>query len=418
MQALDNRTIGPKEGDVQGAFMGYDPETGRPIYASNFPLGTPKAAKSKRVLELIQNVWSKEPISLVIEEKGKTTRKIEARFDPTYSEAEGEFTDASKLMGGNRHGTASEQRVTLDLADDYYQIASDAVYNYSKAEEGKTTETHRGVTQWHYFINDILFQEYGKKETTPYRVTINVKERSDGHFVYSFSAERQNKGSSTRRTLHADDTTAESGSNAQPNTTVAQNDSGVNTQSMPEGARVFTQGALLPPEYRPGARMEGAEVTPSADGYTSSTAYGGPPSPQGEGIQAADSRPYNPDGSVDGDTSDVVEVSVDEGAVLDTALRSQLQGKKVVAVDTSSARGVEDVTPYLTTLEAELGSEELLRRMWTAAQVQRPTKIPRSHLNSHVNVRKSFAFVPYLCYNDRVNDCVRQIYHYFREEKQ
>ena len=255
MQALDNRTLGPREGDVQWAFMGYDPETGRPIYASNFPLGTLKADKSERILKLIQDVWSKEPIPLVVEEEGKTPRKIEAQFDPTYSEVEGEFTDASKLMGGNRHGTASEQRVTLDLADDYYQIASDAVYNYSKDEKGKTTETHRGVTQWHYFINDILFQEYGQKETTPYRVTINVKERSDGHFVYSFSAERQNKGSSTRRTLHADDTTAESGSNAQPNTTVAQKAPGVKPHSMQEGAGIFTedggntaQGALLSPE--------------------------------------------------------------------------------------------------------------------------------------------------------------------------
>lgn len=298
MQALDNRTLGPREGDVQGAFKGYDPETGLPIYESNFPKGTLKSAKSKRILKLIQDVWSKEPIPLIVKEEGKSPRKIEAQFDPTYSEVEGEFTDASKLMGGNRHGTASEQRVTLDLADDYYQIASDAVYNYSKDEEGKTTETHRGVTQWHYFISDILFQEYGQKETTPYRVTINVKERSDGHFVYSFSAERQNKGSSTRRTLHADDTTAESGSNAQPNTTVAQNDSGVKPHSMQEGAGIFTedggntaQGALLSPEsmeaVRNGtwreARAEGvqSESPRLPDGQTPPFRQGGklPPSP-------------------------------------------------------------------------------------------------------------------------------------------
>ena len=106
-------------------------------------------------------------------------------------------------MGGNRHGNAAEQRVTLDLADDYYEIAAESTYNYSKSEMGKTSPTHEGVKQWHYFINDILFQEYEEKETTPYRVTINVKERSDGEFVYSFSAERQSERPSTRRTLHA-----------------------------------------------------------------------------------------------------------------------------------------------------------------------------------------------------------------------
>jgi hypothetical protein len=34
----------------------------------------------------------------------------------------------------------------------------------------------------------------------PYTVTINVKEKADGDFVYSFNAEKE---SSTRRTLHA-----------------------------------------------------------------------------------------------------------------------------------------------------------------------------------------------------------------------
>lgn len=145
-------------------------------------------------------------------------RTIEARFDPTYDASSGKRSDASKLMGGNRHGSGSEQRVTLDLADDYYEIAAESIYNYSKSEMGKPSATHEGVKQWHYFINDILFQEYGEKETTPYRVTINVKERSDGEFVYSFNAERQNERMSTRRTLHAAVTPSTKGgeSNAQP----------------------------------------------------------------------------------------------------------------------------------------------------------------------------------------------------------
>ena len=202
----------------QQARVGTDEESGKPIYRANFPKGTPKAAKAQRILSLIQNVWSKKPISLLVQDAGGSTRTIEARFDPAYIEEEGVQTDAKKLMGGNRHGSAAEQRVTLDLADDYYEIAAEATYNYSKSETGKSSATHKGVKQWHYFINDILFQEYGEKETTPYRVTINVKERSDGEFVYSFSAERQNERSSTRRTLHADDTQSARGgeSNAQP----------------------------------------------------------------------------------------------------------------------------------------------------------------------------------------------------------
>lgn len=209
----NNGTTAANNGTTSGknSFRGYDKETGRGIYESNFPKGTPKAAKAERILQYIQNVWSKKPITLVVENEDGSTRKIQAQFDPTYSEERGAQTDAKKLMGGNRHGTAAEQRVTLDLADDYYSIASDAVYNYSKAETGKENAAHKGVKQWHYFVNDILFQEYGEKETTPYRVTINVKERSDGQYVYSFSAEKQNERPSTRQTLHADVTSTAEG---------------------------------------------------------------------------------------------------------------------------------------------------------------------------------------------------------------
>ncbi len=158
-------------------------------------------AKADKILNYIQNVWSKKPIKLKIEENGNI-KYIEAKFDPTYDESGNIPTDASKLMGGNRHGTSSEQRVTLDLADDYYQIASESQYNYSKDETGKDNPAHKDVTKWHYFINDIYFAEYDSDEYEPYRVSINVKERADGEYVYSFSAEKQRE-SDTPRTLHA-----------------------------------------------------------------------------------------------------------------------------------------------------------------------------------------------------------------------
>ncbi len=201
-----NEKTAREGGKTRYSFLGYDPESGKGIYEGNFPAGTPKAAKAERILYLIQNVWSKKPIPLLIKESNGTTRKIFANFDPTYSPDKQIRTDASKLMGGNRHGNAKEQRVTLVLADDYYQIASESHYNYSKVETGKTSFTHEGVKQWHYFVNDILFLEQGGDRMEPYRVTINVKEKTDGSFVYSYNAESKNKteGDSTRRTLHAD----------------------------------------------------------------------------------------------------------------------------------------------------------------------------------------------------------------------
>ncbi|MBO7195784.1 MAG: hypothetical protein J6V80_00435 [Clostridia bacterium] len=182
------------------AFKGYA-DDGKGIYESNFPKGTPKAAKSERILKYIVDVWSKKPIKLVIS-NGETSRTISAEFDPTIDTTKNVFTDATKIALGNRHGTSSEQRVTLDLADDYYQIASESTYNYSKEETGKSTETHKDVNMWHYFVNDIYFSEHGESGYTPYTVTINVKEKNDGTYVYSYNAEKT-KESSTRRTLHA-----------------------------------------------------------------------------------------------------------------------------------------------------------------------------------------------------------------------
>lgn len=228
--AQGNKNTAREGGEKQQfLFKGKDPVTGRSIYESNFPKGTPKAAKSKRILDLVQNVWSKKPITMYVEDEVTgMSRMIEARFDPTYSEEEGVETDARKLAGGNNLGNAKERRVTLDLADDYYRIAQEANYDHSLPEEGKLIATHKGVKTWHYFADNILFQEYGETETTPYRVVINIKEKNDGEFVYSFSAfEQKNKGQAPS-SLNTGVTTALSGSsNAQPsNVNIAQGSTG------------------------------------------------------------------------------------------------------------------------------------------------------------------------------------------------
>ena len=56
---------------VRYSFEGYA-EDGKGKYKSNFPKGTPKKAKGARILRYIQDVWSKKPITLRIEQDGKT----------------------------------------------------------------------------------------------------------------------------------------------------------------------------------------------------------------------------------------------------------------------------------------------------------------------------------------------------------
>ena len=197
-------TTGPPEGRAQ-AFVGYDAETGRGIYRSNFEDNTPKAKKSERVIRLIQDVWSKNPIDLVVENEDGSKSVIKAEFDPRFDEGENTRSDAAKLAAGNRHGTAGEKRVTLNLADDFYRIIQESTYSGSKAETGKTSDTHAGVNMWRYFVNPILYMERSGDETKPYTVSIDVKQKDNGNFVYSFHSERdaKNNGQPAPQTLHA-----------------------------------------------------------------------------------------------------------------------------------------------------------------------------------------------------------------------
>ncbi len=121
------------EGGVQYSLVGN--KDGKDIFVSNFPPNTPKAIKQQRIVDLVRKIWSKHPISLNIIKDGEM-RPITAQFDP----AMGERTDLSKIAYGNRKGTGSEKRITLELADDLYYIAKKSTYNGSK-EAGEDTDT-------------------------------------------------------------------------------------------------------------------------------------------------------------------------------------------------------------------------------------------------------------------------------------
>lgn len=173
------------------ARVGYTSE-GIPVYRSNFPEGSTQPERQARILSLVQNVWAKNPISLEIVRDGKPER-IVANFDP-WVDPEGKVaSDATKLAFGNRKGTKSDRKTTQKLADDFPEIILSSTYDRPGNEVGKTTYPHQGVVVWHYFANRIGFinEAGGYAE---YNISIDVKEREDGHYVYSFAAVKE-KGS-------------------------------------------------------------------------------------------------------------------------------------------------------------------------------------------------------------------------------
>lgn len=187
-KAVENRdAVGMVEtsGETQYQFAGYA-EDGRGIYVSDYKKGVSKDEKTKDILDLIVNLWSKKPIELVVKEPGKEDRVIEAKFDPYYEE--GVNSDAGKIAGGNTAGTRVERRVNLNIGKDYYQILSEAEYTGTNAEDMQhdTSDTHKEGQIWHYFLNQIYYKENADGELEPYTVFVNVRENKDGSFVYGF----------------------------------------------------------------------------------------------------------------------------------------------------------------------------------------------------------------------------------------
>lgn len=159
-------------------------DDGRTIYKTNYETHTPKAVKQQDIINLVQNVWSRLPIELNIVKNGKTV-PILARFNPNLSER----SDLSKIAFGNRKGNASEKRMTLDLASDLYSIAEEAQYVKSKAETGKNNPAHKNVSQWHYFITNLVYRDENNQDIDCY-MNIDVKETNEGNWFYSFAIEK------------------------------------------------------------------------------------------------------------------------------------------------------------------------------------------------------------------------------------
>lgn len=219
-------------------------EDGKGVYVSNFAEGTPKTLKTERLVDQWQNVWSKKPIQLVVDEDGRQ-RTVTARFDPDYDPKNEKMTDLGKVVH-SRNGSAGDRNITLNLADDLYDIASGARYVDSEMESGKPTAAHAGVREWHYFSNDFVYRDStGDK---PMTLWLDIKEKDDGGWVYQLYAKKTKKETQSSYTRKLAGFNSEDASLSE--TSIAQSDADVNTQSMQNGG----QYALAPRQFATGAR--------------------------------------------------------------------------------------------------------------------------------------------------------------------
>lgn len=156
-------------------------ENGLKTYKSDFSSDMTMDEKREYMYRLITEVWDKKPISLTILEDGKE-RQITARFD---GETNGEKF-AGKMAYGNRRGSRTERLITLNLANDIWEIANESTYDNSK-DGGKQTRIHDGTERWSYFTNAINYVDDAQPNRNGvYDFNLDVMRREDGDFVYTF----------------------------------------------------------------------------------------------------------------------------------------------------------------------------------------------------------------------------------------
>lgn len=156
-------------------------ENGLKTYKSDFSSDMTMDEKREYMYRLITEAWDEKPLNLTVLEDGKE-KHITARFD---GEANGQ-TFAGKMAYGNRRGSRTERLITLNLANDIWEIASESMYDNSKSGT-KQTQAHDGTERWSYFTNAINYvDEAQPNRNGTYDFNLDVMRREDGDYVYTF----------------------------------------------------------------------------------------------------------------------------------------------------------------------------------------------------------------------------------------
>ena len=123
-----------------------------------------KRIKQKELVDYIKNL---KPISLKINEN-----EIIAEFDAFGARK-------NVYAWGNSDSKGFEYK--LSHIEDLPKIIQESKYLRSKAEDGKSSIQHKGVKQWHYFINTI------ETDKGNFDITVNVRDKGNKNFIYEVS---------------------------------------------------------------------------------------------------------------------------------------------------------------------------------------------------------------------------------------
>lgn len=134
-------------------------------------VNTLRKIKNIKIKEIHNYIRSLEPISLRINEN-----EIVAEFDKFTADKNVYDIGNSDIPGFN---------YKLSHIEDLPKYIEDSSYIYSKSETGKTSKQHKGVNQWHYFVNEIMTDDGA------YNITVNVRDKGANKYVYEVSFKKK-----------------------------------------------------------------------------------------------------------------------------------------------------------------------------------------------------------------------------------
>ena len=126
--------------------------------------------------------------------EGKITKELIESYVDAYAGIYGDDTDAyvGEIIADTYAGmNRTERLITLNLANDIWEIANESRYENSKGEF-KQTRMHESSERWHYFVNAINYVDDAQPgRNGVYDFNLDVMERDDGDFVYTFSLKKR-----------------------------------------------------------------------------------------------------------------------------------------------------------------------------------------------------------------------------------
>ncbi len=334
MRALQQSPALDNSGEVQFSFIGVDRD-GRRKYESGFGDDVPMETREKLFKERIATIFN--------------LGAVELRTDVKKIVVNGDRFTAKKNLRGDAYATQEEFQAKINALYDLADILQTSEYLPDKTQKEPSYEdptippkndAHKGVKYWYKFQNKI------ELDGTPYTVTFNIRDKGKEQYQYLIDFKKEG-----HLVNHTTANSLRQAYQMPTDSTVPQNDGGVNTQYMQNGTKnsqssfegsdeIAEAVALM--ERERAEKSSAASASGNTVSTSSVTADAVTPSHQGEGNVAIEGQPE----TVGNIPSPLESGRVSEGTV-------------------SQAQTVEELT-------AEIGDEAVYRRMYYAAQIDRP----------------------------------------------